>query len=219
MTLRGEIIAHEDDLITVRLIDSLDVETVKKQAYNGKYYVTVDVFEKDSITDEQRRHFLALCGDISEYEGVPVDAVQAKMKYDFMKEEGLTDYPSIARNKLNKTTASKLIEFTVLHCVYNGIPFRKQQFYLTTDTSKMLFALTMKRICWVCGKRADIHHASNLVGMGNKRSKHNHEESTFMALCREHHNEIHNRGYTDFCEEHHLKAIKLNQRNIKELGL
>jgi len=218
--MRGQIIAHTGDLITIKLIDRLDVETVKKQAINGKYYVNVEVFEKDSITDEQRRHFLALCGDISEYEGVPVDAVQAKMKYDFMKEEGLTEFPSIARNQMKKTTASKLIEFVILHCIHNQIPFRKQAFYLTTDTSRMLFALTMKRICWITGKPgAQLHHAVNLVQMGRGRTKVDHTKSKFMMLSAASHQEAHTMGLDEFCNKYHVWPIKLNKENLKELGI
>lgn len=217
--MRGEIIAHDGDLITVRLIDQLDVETVKRQAYKGKYYVTVDVFEKDSITDEQRRHFLALCGDISEYEGVPVDAVQAKMKYDFMKDEDLTEFPSIARNQMKKTTASKLIEFVIMHCIGNDIPFRKENWYLDQATSKQLFALTMKRICWVCGaKKSEIAHVE-AVGAGRNRKKIDHTKHHLMCLCRKHHQLQHTIGIKEFIERYHIKPIKLQQEHIKQLNL
>ena len=218
--MRGEIIDHTGDLIKVRLIDPLDVEIVRKQAFNGKYYVTVEVFEKDSITSEQRKHLYALFGDVAEYIGLPLDAVEAERKYQFMQDELMDEFPSLANNQMKKTTASRFIEHTILYCIENDIPFRKQQFYLTTDTSKMLFALTLKRICWICGKpHADIHHSTNLVGMGGKRSKHNHSKSTFMALCREHHNQAHSMGLEEFCTLHHVRPIKLQQEHIKQLNL
>lgn len=217
--MRGEIIAHDGDLITVRLIDQLDVQTVKRQAYKGKYYVTVDVFEKDSISDEQRRHFLALCGDISEYEGVPVDAVQAKMKYDFMKDEDLTEFPSIARNQMKKTTASKLIEFVILHCIENDIPFRKENWYLDQATSKQLFALTMKRICWICGaKKSQLAHYE-AVGLGRNRNKIDHTKHHFMCLCHDCHTKQHQMGVERFMKLHHIKPIKLSAENLKELNI
>ena len=217
--MRGQITDHTGDIITVKLFDKLDVETVKKQAINGKYYVNVEVFEKDSITADQRKHLYALFGDISEYTGVPIDHVEAERKYQFMLDEVLPELPSLANNQMKKTEASKFIEFVILYCIENQIPFRKQAFYLTTETNKMLFALTMKRICWITGKRGEIHHASNLVGMGNKRSNHDHEKSTFMCLSREMHNEIHNVGYTEFCKKYHVRAIKLTKENLKELNV
>ena len=149
--MRGQLIAHTGDLIEVKLIDRLDVETVKKQAVNGKYYVNVEVFEKDSITDAQRKHLYALFGDIAEYIGLPLDAVEAERKYRFMLDEVLPELPSLGYNKMKKTTASNFIEHTIMYCIDNDIPFRKENWYLDQATSKMLFALTMKRICWVCG--------------------------------------------------------------------
>lgn len=217
--MRGQITAHTGDLITIKLIDPLDVETVKKQAINGKYYVTVDVFEKDSITDEQRRHFLALCGDISEYEGVPVDAVQAKMKYDFMKDEDLTEFPSIARNQMKKTTASKLIEFVILHCIHNQIPFRKQQFYLTIDQNKMLYALLMEKICWSCGSpNAQLAHY-DAVGMGRDRNKIDHTQHRFMRLCWKCHAKQHAIGEEEYCKLNHFKPIKLSKEDLQKLKI
>lgn len=219
MSIRGEIIGKKGDVVTVKLYDELDVKELKKQAINGRYYVTVDIFEKDSITDDQRRHFLALCGDISEYEGVPVDTVQAKMKYDFMKDEDLTEFPSVARNRMKKTTASKLIEFVILHCIDNDIPFRKENWYLDQATSKQLFALTMKRICWICGReKSEIAHVES-VGAGRNRKKIDHTKHHLMCLCREHHKEQHQIGINHFIEKYHIKPIKLNRERIKELGL
>lgn len=218
--MRGEIIGQKGDVLTVKLFDELDIKEVKKQAVDGRYYVYVDVFEKDSITDLQRKHFYALCGDIEDKTGYPQEVIVSWIKFLFMKQEGLPEYPSLATNQMKKTTASHLIEFTILFCIKEDIPFRKQQFYLTTDTSKMLYALTMKKICWVTGKPgADLHHAVNLVGAGNNRKKFNHLESKFMRLSREAHQEAHTMGLEEFCQKYHVKPIKLSKSDLIELGV
>ena len=219
-SVRAQIVAQKGQSVQLELIDELDIAEAIKRRYNGKYYAVLDIYDPDSITDLQRNHYYALVGDYSEYTGVPIDATDAYFKYNFMIEEDLDEFPSVGRGRMKKSTASKLLEFVISFCITNDIPFRKQQFYLTIDNSKMLFALTMKRICWVTGKpHAEIHHASNLVGMGNDRKKHNHEQSTFMCLSRESHQEIHTIGYTQFCEKYHVKAIKLSKENLKELGV
>lgn len=219
MSIRAEIIKQNGDEVTLKLFDKLDERDLKKQAINGRYYVTMDIFEKDSITDLQREHFYALCGDIEKYEGIPQDAVVSFIKVKFMQEEGLDEYPSVARNQMKMNTASKLLEFTINHCFDKEIPFRKQQFYLTTDTSKMLFAFTMKRICWICGKEhSDIAHVES-VGMGRDRREIDHTQHRFMCLCREHHNEQHNIGINNFMDLYHIKPIKLKEEQLKELGV
>lgn len=206
--------------VEFQLTDELDIEEVKKHAHNGRIYAHIDFYDKDTITNDQRKHLYALFKDIEDYTGTPVDAVEAYQKYLFMQHEDLEELPSLARGKMTKVVASHFLEFTINYCIENGIAFRQQKFYLTMDTSKMLFALTMKRICIKCGRpQAQIHHASNLVGMGNKRSKHNHIDSTFMALCSDCHREIHTTGYTEFCEKYYVQAIKLSAENIKELRL
>lgn len=213
MEFEGRLLERNGDT-GVFEVSGINWPDVNKRA-SGRVVVYLE--EKDDITDLQRNHIMALIGDISEYEGYPIDAVKANMQYGFMLDEDLDEYPSIARGAMKKSVAGRFIEYLILYCIGHGIPFRKQQFYLTTDTNKMLFALTMKRLCIVCGKKADMHHASNLVGMGNKRSQHKHEDSTFMALCRGCHTEIHQIGYTEFCKRHYVKAIKLDRDQLKEI--
>ena len=142
------------------------------------------------------------------------------MKYLYMVENDVTKEPSMARNKMKRSEGAKLIQVIIDYCLDNDIPFRKQRWYETVDVGKMNFSLIMKRMCNVCGKpHSDIHHATNLVGMGNKRANHNHVDSTYLCLCREHHNEVHNMGLQPFSDKYHLKPIKLTEENLKEIGV
>lgn len=218
--LKGRILDVSEGLILFNPKDKDLLKNVQSYEINGNLYGWVEMYEPDTITDLQRDHFFALVKDISEYEGFPMDVVEANMKYGFMNRVHLDEFPSVKRNAMKKSTASQLIEFCIDYCIKYEIPFRKQQFYLTADTSKMIFALTMKRMCVVCGKpHSDMHHATNLVGMGNKRSRHNNLLSTFLCLCREHHNIIHNIGLTAFCEKYYVKPVRLNQQQLKEIGV
>lgn len=186
-----------------------------------KGLVECDVWFDDVryITDMQRKHYFALIGDISYYTGDPKNAVDDEMRYRFMQEKELDEFPTPAREQMSRQTASELIEFTITRCIHRGIPFRKQQWYLTTDISKIHHALTLKRICWISGRYGDIHHATNLIGMGGRRQAHDHEKSTFMCLSREFHNEIHNIGFDTFCKKYYVKPIRLNKYELKELGV
>ena len=217
--MRGEIIAHDGDLIQVRLIDQLDVETVRKQAVNGRYYVNVEVFEKDSITADQRKHLYALFGDIAEYIGLPLDHVEAERKYRFMLDEVLPELPSLGYNKMKKMTASKFIEHTIMYCIDNNIPFRKENWYLDQATSKMLFALTMKRICWVCGTKGSQLAHYEAVGLGRNRNKVDHTKYHFMCLCHGCHTKQHQMGINHFIKLHHIKPIKLSAEHLKQLNI
>lgn len=220
MELRAEITAQQGNEVTLKLHDPLLLKTLLNSEYNGKYWGILDTYEKEKITPDQRRHIYALFQDYVEYTGVPLDAVEAYFKYYFMLEFDLSEFPSLARNAMSMTIASEFISYLIDYYIQNDIPLRKQQFYLTTDTSRMLYALTMKRICWVTGKpNADIHHAENLVGMGRDRNKINHSKSTFMCLSREAHTEIHQIGLETFCQKYHVKPIKLKHEDLKQLGV
>lgn len=218
-SIRAEIIEYKGDYVRLKLHDAIDIDDAMVKAVDGRWFVYLDFFEKDSITDLQRKHFRALCGDIFEYTGYGVEAIYDYLKYKFMDDENLEEFPSLARGQMKKSIASKLISFTIDFCIQNDIPFRKQQFYLTTDTSKMLFGLTMKRLCWICGKpHADIAHVE-AVGAGRDRNKIDHTPFHFMALCRKHHMEQHAIGIESFMKKYHVKAIKLSEEQLKELGV
>lgn len=222
MEFRAEIVEYKQSTgeMTIKLYDQPNVKDLVASEYKGRLWGIFDTYEKDTITPDQRSHFYALMGDYETYTGTTLEAAESFFKYEFMIEKNLDRFPSLARNNMTMKQASELLEYVITYFIQNDIPFRKQQFYLTMDQSKMLYALTMKRICWVCGKpHADIHHATNLVGQGNNRKKHDHWNSTFMALCREHHNEAHTMGLDEFMKKHHVKPIKLNIEDLKQLKI
>lgn len=218
-SLKAQIVAQKGQSVELKLIDELDINEAVKRRYNGKYYAVLDIFDPDTITDLQRKHYFALIGDYSEYTGVPLDATDAYFKYKFMQEEDLDELPSVGRGRMDKTTATKLLEYLITYFIQNDVPFRKQQFYLTTDASKMIFALTIKRLCVVCGKpNSDIHHV-DAIGAGANRKTHDHSKHEFLALCREHHSESHNIGQKSFMSKYYIKPVKLNREQLKELGV
>lgn len=218
-SLRAEIVAQKGQSVALKLIDELDINEAVKRRYNGKYFAVLDIFDPDTITDLQRKHYFALIGDYSEYTGVPLDATDAYFKFKFMQDEDLDELPSVGRGRMDKTTATKLLEYLITYFIQHDIPFRKQQFYLTTDASKMIFALTMKRLCVVCGRpHSDIHHV-DAIGAGANRKTHDHSKHEFLSLCREHHNESHATGQQTFMSKYHIKPVKLSQGNLKQLGV
>ena len=219
MELRGEIIGYEGDILTLKAYDTLDSKTLANSLYNGKYWAIVDTYENEKITPDQRKHIYALLNDYVEYTGVPLDATEAHFKYQFMIEHDMDELPSFKRNVMSLSMASEFISYLIDYCIQNDIPFRKQQFYLTTDTSNMLYALAMKRICWICGKQhSELAHVE-AVGAGRDRRKIDHTQHHFMMLCRDHHAEQHQIGIETFMQKYHIKPIKLKDIDLKQLGI
>lgn len=219
MEFVGKLESYSGNKMIIDIPNGFDMEEIVRKSKQGE--LVVDFYEKDTITDLQRNHYFALVGDIEEYTGHTVDAIDSYLRVKFMNLIKLDEYPSLKRNQMKKTVASDLLEYVIDLCITNDIPFRKQQFYLTINNSKMLYALTLKRLCWVCGKpHSDIHHTNgSTVGMGNDRTKVNHVGRGAMCLCREHHTEMHSMTEIDFFNKYHILPIKLNEEAVITLGL
>lgn len=171
------------------------------------------------ISADQRKHFYALVHDYSYYTGDPEDAVESKLKFDFMILKGLDEFPSLAHKAMTRSRASELLEYVITWMIQHDVPFRNQQWYLSMDASKVIYALTQKRVCVVCGAiGADIHHV-DAIGMGADRKTHDHSQHKYLALCRKHHNESHTMGQDTFMKKHILKPVKLTAEDLKRLGV
>ena len=71
--------------------------------------------------------------------------------------------------------------------------------------------MCLKRVCVVCGKKADIHHVDR-VGMGNNRKKISHIGMRVLPLCRLHHQECHNTGDEKFINKYILTTVKVDKK-------
>jgi len=219
MEFIGKLESHSGNKMIIDIPDGFDMDEIVRKSEQGD--LVVDFYERNSITDLQRKHYWALVGDIEEYTGYTKDVIDSFLRVEFMKLISLEEYPSLKRNQMKKTVASELLEYVIDLCITNDIPFRKQQFYLTINTSKMLYALTLKRLCFICGKpHSDVHHIiGSTVGMGNNRKKVSHVGRQVICLCREHHNLIHAGSEQEIFEKHHIAPIKLSEEDVKRLGL
>lgn len=217
MEFVGKLESYSGNKMIIDIPNGFDMNEIVRKSKQGE--LIVDFYEKDTITDLQRKHYWALVGDIEEYTGYTADVIDSYLRVQFMKLISLEEYPSLKRNQMKKTVASELLEHVIDLCITNDIPFRKQQFYLTINTSKMLYALTLKRLCWVCGKpNSEIMHVE-AVGSGRDRKQIDHSKHHFMCGCREHHSEQHNIGIDSYMIKYHFKPIKLNYEDLIKLGL
>lgn len=168
------------------------------------------------ISSDQRRKIYALIKDIANHTGHHPEYIKEHMKYEFMEKED-RDYFSLS--SVDMSTAKYFIDCLLEFCFEWDVPLNANTVDLAREINNYLYLCLIHRKCAVCGKKADIHHHENLVGMGMDRAKHNHIDSKYIALCRAHHNECHNIGHKTFEDKYKLKAIKLNERTIKELGI
>lgn len=168
------------------------------------------------ISRQQQKKIYAMIGDISDYTGHHVEFLKSYLKCEYIKMYG-GEWFSLGY--VDMTTARKFIEFILHICFEWEVPLSTNTVDLSRDINNYLYLCIQYRKCAICGEKADIHHHSNLVGMGRDRKRHDHHNSEFIALCRTHHTECHQIGLKQFEQKYHLKAIKLDLETIKELGI
>ncbi len=175
--------------------------------------------DKRALSDRQRKLYRALLNNIYEWSGEPTDFLHEWFKEEYFLDKG--EKISTANHSTNsKSDMNELLDIVIGFIFEWNVPFKKGYDLLPKNESWYLYQCCKHRKCAICGKHADIHHAINLVGMGNNRNTVNHLLSYFIALCREHHNEIHNLGLTEFSKKYHgIKPIKLDDKTLTRLNL
>lgn len=218
MAMKAKLIQINGNKLTFELDDDVFLPTLERDA-NGYINATITFDDSRFISAEQRKHIFALCGDYAEFVGYLKRDIVEYYLFKFAEHAGLSDLPSLAAEGVSRETASDLIDYIITDMINHEIPFSNEYWYLTRENSKVLFALTMKRQCWLCGKfNSDIAHVE-AVGMGRKRDKVDHTKHHVMCLCREHHNLQHTMGIESFCEMYVVKPIKLDKDQLKHLGV
>lgn len=175
--------------------------------------------DKRALSDRQRKLYRALLNNIYEWSGESTDFLHEWFKEIYFLEHGETI--STANHSTNsKSDMNELLNIVIEFIFEWNVPFKRGYELLPKEDSWYLYQCCKHRKCAECGKRAEIHHAINLVGMGNNRNSVNHLNSYFIALCRTHHNEIHNLGLTEFSKKYHgIKPIKLDDKTLIRLNL
>ena len=109
--------------------------------------------------------------------------------------------------------ANGLIDTIISFCIDREIPFSKKLLEENQYrfTARQTYSMALKRVCAVCGRRADIHHV-DAVGMGRNRQKISHVGMRALPLCREHHTECHTMGDDLFIQRYHLSPFEIDKK-------
>ncbi|UQF37776.1 putative HNHc nuclease [Vagococcus lutrae] len=195
-----------------------DIAEAKRLSIEENTRSIIRVIDERNITKAQNGMIHGLFNDISLYTGYPQEWVKELLKAMFAGEKGIETF-SLKNYEISQVFAGEFIEYILKFCFENEIPFKYQQFHLASDITRVLFLYLKHRACFVCGKpHADMAHYE-AVGMGRNRKKIDHSKHRFMTLCREHHQEQHNIGLTEFMQKYVLVPIKLTPEQVKEFKI
>ena len=215
----GNFKSLENGIATFQMLEQINLERLNTLFQDGEEIEGLITFkDKRALSDKQRKLYRALLNNIYEWSGEPTVFLHEWFKEIYFLEHGETI--STANHSTNsKSDMNELLNIVIEFIFEWNVPFKRGHELLPKEDSWYLYQCCKHRKCAVCGKPAEIHHAINLVGMGNNRNKFNHLSSYFMALCRYHHNEIHNLGLTEFTDKYKVQPIKLDDNTLIRLNL
>lgn len=195
------------------VVEDLKLPLAAQIDLNEGYKLEVKVILQDlrKITEQQRKFIFALIGEISHYTGEHKEELRLKLSV------ANAIYREIETESLSNASvsyANDLIEFIILYMIDNEIPFSNKPLleYEYSFNTKQVYAMALKRICVVCGRRADLHHTTQRVGMGNDRTKISHVGMEVLPLCREHHTEAHTMSNEKFINKYILTPIVVDKK-------
>lgn len=170
--------------------------------------VNIDVLDSRKISDDQRKFIFALCREVAYHIGDDPEYIRLLMQnYN----ANLKEIEIQSLSKCSMSYANGLIDTIITFALEKEVPLSKKIIedseYRFTDAQTYIMAL--KRICAVCGRRADLHHTS-AIGMGANRKKMSHIGLEIIPLCREHHTIAHTDS--EFLEKNHLRPIVVDEK-------
>lgn len=182
---------------------------------------TIIIHDPRQITPKQRKFLYAMYYDIAVFSEGYCDNLSKTYWNNFFKQllienELLDEHISLSNCSMEE--ANILIDFVLEFVFRNNIPLRLETIKEYDDMERWQYMCLKYRKCCVCGKNAEIHHY-NAIGIGHDRKKVDDSKHLKMALCRSHHQEIHSMARDEFCKKYHIKAIRLTENQIKELGI
>jgi len=180
--------------------------------------------DREEISGEQRRKIFAICGEIAQWSAHDPEYVRKNLTADFLRANierlQLSALSLAISGNCDKGTASLFIDFLINFCLENEVPTSKPLQEYADDLERYTYGALLHKRCVVCGKKADIHHCEGShVGMGRNRKEMIHLGAVLMPLCREHHNECHTIGQTEFDLKYHTKGVVADKRICQKVGL
>ena len=215
MITTAKILNYDGTTLLVEPLDPIWRELLKKHIG----VVEIRLNDGRTISNEQRRKIFALCAAIAVWSGHIEDRwdfeyVRKSLTADFCWKSG---YGFFSLSDVDMATAREFISYLISFCFEYGVPTKDSTLCLCDDTERYLYMCLEHRKCVICNAHAETHHVDR-VGMGRDREKIVHIGLLAIALCREHHDEAHNREKELF-SKNHIYGIKLDKYLCDRLNL
>ena len=198
-------------------LEEINIERLKTVFETSDNIEGLIIFkDKRALSDKQRKLYRALLNNIYEWSGEPTDFLHEWFKEIYFLDKG--EKISTANHSTNsKSDMNELLDIVIDFIFEWNVPLKKGYELLPKNESWYLYRCCKHRKCAVCGKHADIHHFE-AIGKQSKKLA-DHRKHTYVALCRKHHNEIHENTNEEFLNKYKIASIKLNEETLIKLGV
>lgn len=197
--------------VTVTVDDDVNLAQISHLSQGMVPAVELHIIDKRKISPDQRKKIWALLNDLCNYTGDVPEDWAARFKYkvqlDFgVKPFSLSDCSVVIGNYM----ILEILDFLFAE----DIPFQTKLWdSLPEDFPRQRLCLR-NRTCVICGRpHADLAHYTT-VGMGRNRRTIDERKMYFMTLCRKHHQYQHQVGIQAFCQQYHIKPLKLSDDDL-----
>lgn len=168
-----------------------------------------------TILPEQRKKAYALINEIANFSGTMPEYIKKLFKLKFLHEQLKDFYSDMSLGNCSVEVAREFISFLIDFVIDYEIPTKVPLIELCDDIDRYVYQCVKRKICAVCGQKADLHHIT-AVGMGRDREEIIHENMEVLTLCRSHHTECHTIGWQDFKKKYHFeKGVTLDKNLCK----
>lgn len=171
-------------------------------------------YDRDGITDDQRRKIFAINGEIAEWSGHDREYQRKNLTFDFLRQNleqlQMSSLSLATSGNCDKGTASLFIDFLINFCLEHDVPTHRPLVEYAEDVGRYTYAALIHKRCVVCDGKAELHHV-DAIGMGYNRREKPQIGALVLPLCSEHHREYHNVGRTVFCERYHVVPVKMDR--------
>ena len=171
--------------------------------------------DQDEITADQRKKIFAICGEIAQWSAHDPEYVRKNLTADFLRSNieqlQLSALSLAISGNCDKGTASLFIDYLISFCLENAVPTSRPLQEYADDLERYTYAALLHKRCVICGKKADLHHVSQ-IGAGYSRETKPQLGALVMPLCRVHHTEYHSIGRTAFEQKYIVKPIPMTER-------
>lgn len=210
MIATAQIVGYDGEVLFIKPLVAIDRELLQKQVES----IEIRLTDGREISAEQRRKVFALIRDIADWCGEEPEYIRKFTTFEYRISNGIEPF---SLSDCDMSTAREYITYLIDFCFFHGVPTRDTLLNRTDDINKYLYSCLAHRKCAVCNAKADVHHV-DAVGMGRNRTKISHLGMEAIALCRQHHQEAHQRGQA-FFDKYHIYGIKLDKNLCNILNL